>query len=235
MIDKRVNKSFEPITTLIIIYFALVAVSIALYALIQIYVNDKNSAVGLLGWTATMFATIALLYTFNSWRKQKGSEMLSKISEIIFFDIKDFFDISKNIMEEHREDILDKVIKNIEIPISKIDTELTKKLDLQFANIIHKVYLIHKYTNNDDLKKYVQEFNNTYIEYTTFRKDIYFGMKTIEKTETTLRSIAIDKNDKNEYFNHRDQLIKLYIALNKAASNLSEEIFKYIFHIDKSA
>lgn len=231
------NKNFEPTTTLTIIYLALATVSIALYALIQIYVDDKNTAVGLLGWTGTMFATIALLYTFNSWRKQKGSEMLSKISEIIFFDIKDFFDISKNIMEEHREDILNKLIKNIEIPTSKADTELTSKLDLQFEKIIHKVYLIHKYTNNDDLKKYVQEFNSTYIEYKTFRKDIYFGMKTIEKTETKLRSIAIDKNDKNdknEYFNHRDQLIKLYIDLNKSASNLSEEIFNYIFHIDKS-
>lgn len=54
-------------------------------------------------------------------------------------------------------------------------------------------------------------------------------MKIVEKTETRLRSIAIDKNDKNEYLNHRDELSQLYVTLNKSASNLSEEIFKYIF------
>lgn len=230
------NKNFDLATTLIIIYLGLLTLCIALYALIQIYVDDKGTATNLMIWSATLFPSIALLYTYNTWRKQKGSEVLSKISEILFFEIKDFFEISKNIMEEHREDILNKLIKNIEIPFSKSETELTHEFDLKFQNIIHKVYLIYKYTNNDDLKKYVQEFNNSYIEYTTFRKDIYFGMKVVERTETSLRSIAIDKNDRNEYLNHRDELGKFYIALNKSTSKLSEEIFKYIFHEDdKSA
>ena len=230
------NKKFDLATTLIIIYLALLTISIALYALIQIYVEDKGTATNLMIWSATLFPTIALLYTFNTWRKQKGSEVLSKLSEILFFEIKEFFDISKKIMEEHRDDILDKVLNNIEIPQSKSDTELTNHLNLQFENIIHKVYLIYKYTNNNDIKKYVNEFNDSYIEYTTFRKNIYFGMKIIEKTETTLKSVAIDKNNKDDYLNHRDELSKLYVNLNKSASNLSEEIFKYIFHIDdKSA
>ncbi|WP_333640271.1 hypothetical protein TQH59_10300 [Acinetobacter johnsonii] len=230
------NKRFDLATTLIIIYLALLTISIALYALIQIYVEDKGTATNLMIWSATLFPTIALLYTFNTWRKQKGSEVLSKLSEILFFEIKEFFDISKKIMEEHRDDILDKVLNNIEIPKSKSDTELTNNLNLQFENIIHKVYLIYKYTNNNDIKKYVNEFNDSYIEYTTFRKNIYFGMKIIKKTETTLKSVAIDKNNKDDYLNHRDELSKLYVNLNKSASNLSEEIFKYIFHIDdKSA
>lgn len=222
------NKKFDLATTLIIIYLALLTISIALYALIQIYVEDKGTATNLMIWSATLFPTIALLYTFNTWRKQKGSEVLSKLSEILFFEIKEFFDISKKIMEEHRDDILDKVLNNIEIPKSKSDTELTNHLNLQFENIIHKVYLIYKYTNNNDIKKYVNEFNDSYIEYTTFRKNIYFGMKIIEKTETTLKSVAIDKNNKDDYLNHRDELSKLYVNLNKSASNLSEEIFKYI-------
>lgn len=230
---KSLNKDFDLATTLIIIYLALLTLSIALYALIQIYVEDKGTATNLMIWSATLFPTIALLYTFNTWRKQKGSEVLSKLSEILFFEIKEFFDISQKIMEEHRDDILDKVLKNIEISRNKADTELTNNLNLQFENIIHKVYLIYKYTNNDNIKKYVNEFNNAYIEYKTFRQNIYFGMKIVEKTETRLRSIAIDKNDKNEYLNHRDELSQLYVTLNKSASNLSEEIFKYIFHIDE--
>lgn len=230
---KSLNKDFDLATTLIIIYLALLTLSIALYALIQIYVEDKGTATNLMIWSATLFPTIALLYTFNTWRKQKGSEVLSKLSEILFFEIKEFFDISQKIMEEHRDDILDKVLNNIEISRNKADTELTNNLNLQFENIIHKVYLIYKYTNNDNIKKYVKEFNNAYIEYKTFRQNIYFGMKIVEKTETRLRSIAIDKNDKNEYLNHRDELSQLYVTLNKSASNLSEEIFKYIFHIDE--
>lgn len=70
-IMEKLNKPIEPITTLVIIYLALVTISIALYALIQIYVDDKSTASNLLSWTATLFATIALLYTFNSWREQK--------------------------------------------------------------------------------------------------------------------------------------------------------------------
>ena len=130
------NKRFDLATTLIIIYLALLTISIALYALIQIYVEDKGTATNLMIWSATLFPTIALLYTFNTWRKQKGSEVLSKLSEILFFEIKEFFDISKKIMEEHRDDILDKVLNNIEIPKSKSDTELTNNLNLQFEYII---------------------------------------------------------------------------------------------------
>ncbi|MHA3099195.1 hypothetical protein [Acinetobacter brisouii] len=74
---ERLNKPFELHATLIIIYLALVTLSIALYALIQIFVDDKATASSLLGWTATLFATIALLYTFNSWRNQKASDVIA--------------------------------------------------------------------------------------------------------------------------------------------------------------
>jgi predicted MPP superfamily phosphohydrolase len=77
----KLNKPFEPITTLIIIYFALVAVSIALYALIQIFFKaDTSTASSLLGWTATMFATIAVLYIYNNWREQESTKLLSDLS-----------------------------------------------------------------------------------------------------------------------------------------------------------
>lgn len=94
-IMKRLNKPFEPITTLTIIYFALVAVSIALYALIQMYVDDEATASSLLGWSAAMFATIALLYTFNSWRNQKGSEVIAIECKDVF---KDIIESSRNLI-----------------------------------------------------------------------------------------------------------------------------------------
>ena len=73
--------------TLIIIYLALLAVSIAIYALLQLYVKDidRGTATNLMIWSATLFPSIALIYTFNFWREQKGSEVLSKLSEDVFF------------------------------------------------------------------------------------------------------------------------------------------------------
>ena len=53
---------------------------------------------------------IALLYTFNTWRKQKGSEVLSKLSEILFFEIKEFFDISKKIINQFENFLVDTFI-----------------------------------------------------------------------------------------------------------------------------
>lgn len=148
---KSLNKDFDLATTLIIIYLALLTLSIALYALIQIYVEDKGTATNLMIWSATLFPTIALLYTFNTWRNKRVVKFYLNYQKF-FFEIKEFFDISQKIMEEHRDDILDKVLNNIEISRNKADTELTNNLNLQFENIIHKVYLIYKYTNNDNIK-----------------------------------------------------------------------------------
>ena len=79
----RINKPFESITTLVIIYLGLVTVSVAIYALIQVYVEEKELAASLLSWTATIFATIALIYTFNSWRNQKASEVIANEAKTI--------------------------------------------------------------------------------------------------------------------------------------------------------
>jgi hypothetical protein len=87
MKSKNINQPYNLNVTLIIIYFALLAVCISLYAIIQLYVDDKGTATNLMIWSATLFPSIALLYTFNYWKKQKGSEVLSKLAETVFFTI----------------------------------------------------------------------------------------------------------------------------------------------------
>lgn len=94
---KRLDKDFDLTTTLIIIYLGLVTISIALYALIQIYVDDEATASSLLGWSATIFATIALLYTFNSWRDQKGSEVIANEAKLIIDKLNESLEISENL------------------------------------------------------------------------------------------------------------------------------------------
>lgn len=68
--------------TMTIIYLALISLSWALYCLIILFIDDNNKGViiGLLSWSSTIFATIALLYTLNNWKKQKKAEVLTQIS-----------------------------------------------------------------------------------------------------------------------------------------------------------
>lgn len=132
---KKLNRPFEPITTLIIIYFALVAVSIELYALIQIFVSDKNTASSLLGWTATMFATIALLYTFKSWRIQKSSDVLSDLSKEIYFLLDQ--------IKSNRDDIYKFIFRDED------------HINLQFFKVYEKILtnleIINEYIENSSL------------------------------------------------------------------------------------
>lgn len=222
------------IVTLIVIYLALVfLIGIAVYALIIHFKLEVTLATNILIWTATLFATIALLYTFNTWRDQKGSEVLSKLSENMFFDMTNIFEINKNIIDEHREIILSKLLKNIDISINDIDTIQTKKLDDMIKNLLHNGYLIYKYTQDEKFKKNMIEFHDAYIEYQVFRKEIYLGMKTIERTEYSSKSIAIDKDNKDEYLDHQNKLTDLGVNLNKTGSKLSENLLIYIFHNNK--
>lgn len=218
--------------TLIIIYLALLTVCVAIYAILQLYVKeiDRGTATNLMIWSATLFPSIALLYTFNTWREQKGSDVLSKLAEEMFFNIANIFDINKKIMKEHREAILNKVFKKIDLNSIDIETDLTRKLDEEIKHVLHSGYLIFKYTKDEKIKEFMKELNNDYLIYSVIRQEIYVGMKTVEQTENSHKAIAINKDDKNEYLDHQDKMIELSIKLNESGSKLSEELLKHIFH-----
>lgn len=61
------KKSENLVATLLAIYGILCAISIALYALIQMFVEDKSTATNLLIWSATMFAPIVLIISLKQW------------------------------------------------------------------------------------------------------------------------------------------------------------------------
>lgn len=65
------------VANLVGIYTVLLGLSYCFYLIIVIVKGNDAVSSALLSWSATMFATIALLYTFNSWRDQKVSEILS--------------------------------------------------------------------------------------------------------------------------------------------------------------
>ena len=69
--------------TLTIIYLALVSSCLAIYHLIVKFISDPDQQAmfaNLLAWSSTLFATIALLYTFKEWRTQKASDVIGVVS-----------------------------------------------------------------------------------------------------------------------------------------------------------
>lgn len=68
------------IVELVGIYIILIGLSYAFYiVLVAVKANDSVAS-SLLSWSATMFATIALLYTYTNWREQESTKLLSALS-----------------------------------------------------------------------------------------------------------------------------------------------------------
>jgi hypothetical protein len=168
------NKNFDLYTTLIIVYLALLTLCIALYALIQIYVDDKGTATNLMIWSATLFPSIALLYTFNSWRDQKGSEIIANEANEI---VKNLSVLHENIRyirihSQNKNDALF-MLKDIErlsnknkrellfLKASIIDEDLENFLDIFLKherNLLIKIeYYLRVHTINDFLDEMIQD------------------------------------------------------------------------------
>lgn len=220
------NKNFDLYTTLIIIYLALLTVCIALYALIQIYVEDKGTATNLMIWSATLFPSIALLYTFNSWREQKSSDVLSELSKDMFFKLNKIIDINENILNDHRDKILNKRLKNIDLFFEDSETDLTKNLTKSVNEIIDIGFLVYKYTKNEEFRKKINRFNDAYLYYRLTRQEIYMGMKSLDDN----RSVAINKNDDNEYLTNIKKVNECSNNLHESNIQLSTILLDYIFH-----
>jgi hypothetical protein len=120
------------------IYIILLGLSYSFYIILVAVKANDSIASSLLSWTATMFATIALLYTFNSWKKQKGSEVVANeakelISKIIYIKeeiqkiiIESCMDSENNINKEKYRKLKDlylSVSKDIIFIESIIDSE----------------------------------------------------------------------------------------------------------------
>jgi hypothetical protein len=176
----RLNKPFEPITTLFIIYLALVAVAIAIYALIQMYVEEKELAASLLGWTATLFATIALLYTYNNWRKQKASEVIANEAKEIFGLTEKLPTKMNLVLEDMLKMAIDKKVPN--------DFDKERFISFRAINmeIIKRLELIKFKNKNSETLKRITDFNSAYSDYAIF----------YHKSEPIILKELLDSKDK---------------------------------------
>lgn len=170
------NNQKHPIFTLFIIYLALLAVSIALYSLITLFIADKtqqSTAANLISWSATLFGTVALLYTFQSWRQQKGSEVMSSLCQELYIKLNDL-----------NQAIDDNEVKIINYPLmqksenpeyqlwSQVNTVIDKFNDIEQSIIIIKSYEeIEEYIGIDlEIVHLKHEYQFFYIKYQDYEK-----------------------------------------------------------------
>ncbi|MEK5757706.1 hypothetical protein [Acinetobacter variabilis] len=73
------DKSENLVARLLAVYAIILTLCIAIYAIFQLLEVDLTLATNLLLWSAAIFAPIAVLMTYTSWREQKGSEILSRV------------------------------------------------------------------------------------------------------------------------------------------------------------
>ena len=145
--------------TLTIIYLALVAVSLAIYALVTQYVNDQNHStiVGLLGWSATLFATIALLYTFNSWREQKSLEVIATEAKLIINELSKSSKITEDLFYSFMQDHLESYKSNKSILYNIVNNNIKFQLD----TLNHLIY-INNSKSDENLNKVIFQHNQSY-------------------------------------------------------------------------
>lgn len=75
------KKSENLVATLLAVYAIIFVLCIAIYAFFKLLEVDITLATNLLLWSAAIFAPIAVLMTYTSWKEQKGSEILSSMSK----------------------------------------------------------------------------------------------------------------------------------------------------------
>lgn len=118
--DDGLNKQFSLPTTLIILYLGLLSICIALYALIQIYVDDKATATNLMIWSATLFAPVAVFFGFRTWKIQSFDQSKIKAIEKLKEKVSEFSKITFNyrfyssnlaLLKERNSDEFDKLQK----------------------------------------------------------------------------------------------------------------------------
>ncbi|MDC5223261.1 hypothetical protein NRA24_14140, partial [Acinetobacter baumannii] len=97
------SKKFELIIKLVITYIFLLAICFIIYALIVLPVTGAekvNAIIGLMGWSATIFAPIAAFYLIDNWKDQaKYNEQLTTLTSMInetLFLVKNIIDIRTN-------------------------------------------------------------------------------------------------------------------------------------------
>lgn len=191
--------------TLTRIYLALVTVSLAIYSLIIQYVSDKNQSVivGLLGWSATLFATIALLYTFNIWREQKSTEVIAIEAKLIINELSRSLKLSEDLFYSFMQNNLDLYESNKSNLYNIIDNSIKFQLD----TLSHLIYVNNNGKSDEKLNEVIFQHNQSFY--------LFNGkLNYVNENKNKLNSDDINKQIIIAFGDHRDCNLKLksYLA-----------------------
>lgn len=75
------KKSENLVATLLAVYAIILTLCIAIYAIFKLLDVNITLATNLLIWSATIFAPIAVLMTYTSWKEQKTAEIISNLAQ----------------------------------------------------------------------------------------------------------------------------------------------------------
>lgn len=162
--------------TLIIIYLALLTLCIAIYAILQLYVAEieRGTATNLMIWSATLFPAIALLYTLNSWKIQKSSEVLSLKAEKIYSYVHEILRKIKQIDRGHgnNEETKSYIIN-------------FRNSNLEHINIFHSML---EFKEKKNLAEKLKEFD----ELLSLFDDAYFNDFLFNKNKDKLITVILE-------------------------------------------
>lgn len=169
------------VATMLAIYAILLTLCLALYAFIDFFNIDKSLASNLLVWSATIFGPLVLLLTFNSWRQQKVSEVLSDESKVFYSYIHDNFqDLTQLIKLVEENGIGDHYYHSIKNRYS---------LNLQFLNLYADLLKhINDLKLKSDVDAYIKKLKDVFGEKYDFEvDDLLNKLKAIKDLSTTIQ------------------------------------------------
>lgn len=180
------SDKFSFIVKLILTYLVLLAICFLFYALIISPVKDVDkveSIVGLLGWSATIFAPIAAYFLIDSWKQQKLYELKKEYIMYILQDLRPIF-LNTLILSSEANNIKDTNSKLV------INTEYfdynAKLIGNLTINLHSNILVFSKLTNNTRISElykdleihsffidhHYKEINKLYTRYfEEFKKD----------------------------------------------------------------
>lgn len=177
--------------------------------MIQHFGLDVTLATNILIWSATLFPSIVIIYTFQSWRNQKASEILATEAKVLAEMMRDQQELHRIIITSHTFD------KKFESTLIKIKDEfnvLSRKLNF-LESIISNVY------GTSDLNLFIESKNR----YQRCFHSYWEGNKNMNLANTYDGAWVNEMNI--------DQLEKHIPQINEDASNAHLDMYEILIKI----
>lgn len=152
------DKKIDLIAKLFITYIFILALCFLVYSLVVLPTNGAekvNAIIGLLGWSATIFAPIAAIFLLDNWKDQKAYELRKEYISFLLHDLRSVF--SKIL-----------IISTTTSNIKRLDSHLVIKneylnyKDLEIGSLVINLFgnikVISKIDNNSSLLELYDDF-----------------------------------------------------------------------------